>query len=153
MCATSECWPERYKTADFREQRSLENFDFGSNPAINRTQIYELAACHFVRQHPDVLLVGPPSVGKSHLVQAIGPQALKCALFVLDRSIFDLVSELLTQGPLGGEGSSAQQIPQARPAHDPLMLSSTLIEELKYGPENPSPKEWRNPPEVHHAPL
>ena len=51
----------RRKSADFREQRSLEDFDFGFNPGINRAQIYELAACHFVRQHRDVLLVGPPT--------------------------------------------------------------------------------------------
>jgi DNA replication protein DnaC len=62
----------RHKWADFREPRCLENFDFGFNPGINRTQVYELAACHFVRQRRDVLLVGPPSVGKAHLVQAIG---------------------------------------------------------------------------------
>jgi DNA replication protein DnaC len=53
----------RHKSADFREPRSLENFDFSFNTTIKRTQIYELAACHFVRQHRDVLLVGPPGVG------------------------------------------------------------------------------------------
>jgi len=58
----------RRKSADFREPRSLENFDFSFNPSINRAQIYELATSHFVRQHRDVLLVGPPGVGKSHLI-------------------------------------------------------------------------------------
>ena len=57
----------RRKSADFREPRSLENFDFSFNPSvnpsINRAQIYELATSHFVRQHRDVLLVGPPGVG------------------------------------------------------------------------------------------
>lgn len=48
----------RHKWADFREQRYLENFYFGFNPRINRTQVYELAARHFVRQRRDVLLVG-----------------------------------------------------------------------------------------------
>src|ERR1700704_2673542 len=93
----------RHKLADFREPRSLENFDFSFNPGINRTQIYELAACHFVRQRRDVLLVGPPGVGKSHLVQAIGLEALKAGFVVLYRSIFDLVRELLTQETLAGE--------------------------------------------------
>ena len=41
----------RHKSADFRESRSLENFDFSFNPSIKRAQIYELAAGHFVRQH------------------------------------------------------------------------------------------------------
>jgi DNA replication protein DnaC len=51
----------RQKSADFREMRSLDDFDFGFNPSINRAQIYELASCQFIRQHRDVLLVGPPS--------------------------------------------------------------------------------------------
>ena len=93
----------RRKSADFREPRSLENFDFGFNPSINRAQIYELATCQFVRQQRDVLLVGPPGVGKSHLAQAIGLEALKAGFVVLYRSIFDLVRELLTQETLSAE--------------------------------------------------
>src|SRR3984893_11710705 len=93
----------RYKLADFRETRLLDHFDFSFNPGINRAQIYELATSHFVRQHRDVLLLGPPGVGKSHLVQAIGLEALKAGFVVLYRSIFDLVRELLTQETLAGE--------------------------------------------------
>lgn len=93
----------RHKSADFREPRSLDNFDFNFNPTINRTQIYELATCQFVRQHRDLLLVGPPGVGKSHLAQAIGLEALKAGFVVLYRSIFDLVRELLSQETLSAE--------------------------------------------------
>jgi DNA replication protein DnaC len=93
----------RQKSADFREMRSLDDFDFGFNPSINRAQIYELASCQFIRQHRDVLLVGPPGVGKSHLSQAIGLEALKAGFVVLYRSIFDLVRELLGQETLSAE--------------------------------------------------
>jgi DNA replication protein DnaC len=93
----------RNKSASFRETRSLENFDFGFNPGVNRTHIYELAACHFVREHRDVLLVGPPGVGKSHLAQAIGYEAVKAGFAVLYRSIFDLVRELLDEQTQAGE--------------------------------------------------
>ena len=57
----------RHKLADFRDLRSLDNFDFSFNPAINRAHIFELATGHFVRQRRDVLFVGPPGV-KSSLV-------------------------------------------------------------------------------------
>src|SRR5271165_5963340 len=45
----------RHKLADFREVRSLDNFDFSFNPNTNRAQIYELATGHFVAQRRDVL--------------------------------------------------------------------------------------------------
>ncbi len=93
----------RNKTADFRESRSLENFDFSFNTGINRAQIYQLATCQFVREHRDCILVGPPGTGKSHIAQAVGQSAIKAGFVVLYRSIFDLVRELLAQETQAGE--------------------------------------------------
>jgi DNA replication protein DnaC len=93
----------RNKSADFRETRSLENFDFSFNPSINRSQIYQLATCAFVRERRDSILVGPPGTGKSHLCQAIGQEAIKAGFIVVYRSIFDLVRELLAQETQAGE--------------------------------------------------
>src|SRR5690606_24968150 len=59
----------RIKTAAFRELKSLEDFDWEFNRSIKRKQIFDLASGGFVRQHKDVLLLGPPGVGKSHLAQ------------------------------------------------------------------------------------
>ena len=77
----------RKKWADFRDTRTLDDFDFSFNPAIKRKLIYDLAAGQFIREARDVLLVGPPGVGKSHLAQAIGHEALKMGFVVLYRSI------------------------------------------------------------------
>lgn len=84
----------RVRAAGFRDQKTLEDFDFSFNPSINRRQIMELATCRFVREHRDILLSGPPGVGKSHLAQAIGHQAAKMGYVILYRSIFDTVDEL-----------------------------------------------------------
>jgi DNA replication protein DnaC len=54
-----------------------------------------MAAGGFVRQHRDVLLAGPPGVGKSHLVQAIGRQLVHAGFTVFYRSIFDAVRDFL----------------------------------------------------------
>jgi DNA replication protein DnaC len=82
------------KAACFRDHRSLEDFDFSFNPSIPRRLIYQLASCQFIRQKRDILLLGPPGVGKSHLAQAIGSEAIRGGFQVLYRSVFDLVREL-----------------------------------------------------------
>lgn len=90
----------RIKTAAFRETRTLDDFDFSFNSSIKRKPIYELATGQFIRDTRDVLFIGPPGVGKSHLVQAIGLQAIKSGFLVLYRSIFDMVRELKEEDTL-----------------------------------------------------
>lgn len=87
----------RVRAAGFRDQKTLEDFDFSFNPSINRRQIMDLATCRFIRERRDILLSGPPGVGKSHLAQAIGHQAAKMGYVILYRSIFDTVDEQLNQ--------------------------------------------------------
>ena len=93
----------RVKAAAFRESKTLEDFDWQFNPSIKRKQIFDLATCRFVREARDVLLLGPPGTGKSHLVQALGYQAIKSGFTVLCRSIFDLVRDFLHDEALGGQ--------------------------------------------------
>ena len=49
----------------------------------------------FVRKHHDAILVGPPGVGKSHIVQSIGRQLIRDGFTVYYRSIFDCVRDFL----------------------------------------------------------
>lgn len=93
----------RVTAAAFREARTLEDFDFAFNTSIKKKQIFDLATCRFIREARDVLLLGPPGTGKSHLVQALGYQAIKAGHTVLYRSIFDVVRDFLHDEALGGE--------------------------------------------------
>src|SRR5439155_5416572 len=67
----------RHKQARFRDpDRSLDTFDFEFNKKMNRALVHELATARFVGQREDVLLLGPPGTGKSHLAQALGRAAI-----------------------------------------------------------------------------
>ncbi len=88
----------RTKTADFREKRTLDSFDFSFNPGIDRRRIHQLATGLFLEKAEDILLVGPPGVGKSHLAQAIGHELIKNGKTVLYRSIFDILADLRDDG-------------------------------------------------------
>jgi DNA replication protein DnaC len=90
----------RVRQADFREPKSLEDFDWQFNTSIRKKQIFDLAACGFIRESRDVLLLGPPGTGKSHLAQAIGHHAIKAEYTVLYRSIFDVVRDFLHEEAL-----------------------------------------------------
>lgn len=85
----------RTRAAGFRDQKTLEDFDWDFNRTIKKKQVFDLAAGEFVRQHRDVLLVGPPGTGKSHIAQAVGGHLIRSGCTVYYRSIFDAVRDLL----------------------------------------------------------
>ncbi len=86
---------ERYKNmARFREFRTLDEFDFSFNK-LNRRKVLELATCKFIEKQTDVLLLGPPGVGKSHLIQALGYEAIKRGFKVRYVSIFDILKDIM----------------------------------------------------------
>jgi len=68
----------RTTMARFPFQKSLESFDFKYQPSIDPKQIRELATGRFIANAENVLLLGPPGVGKTHLAVALGLKA--CAL-------------------------------------------------------------------------
>ncbi len=88
----------RYQTAmktsmaHFPFEKSLESFDFKFQPTIDPKAIRELATGRFIGSADNVLMLGPPGVGKTHLAVGIGLRA--CALGY--RCIFTTASSLVT---------------------------------------------------------
>jgi len=85
----------RRKQAGFRDpDKTLDNFDFGFNPKMNRSLIFDLATGAFISKHEDALFLGPGGTGKSHLAQAIGQAAILQGYKVLYREVHVLLDEL-----------------------------------------------------------
>jgi DNA replication protein DnaC len=86
----------RLKAAGFGQQKSFEGFDTRFNEEIfPASVIRDLATCHFVEQRRNVVLGGPPGIGKTHLAKAIGHEVCRRQGTVLFRTTSTLVQELL----------------------------------------------------------
>jgi DNA replication protein DnaC len=91
------------KKACFREIRRLEDFDFGFNTSIGKSLVIDLATGKFVREGRDILWIGPPGTGKSHLCQGIGLALIRSGLQVYYRSVFDVVRDFLQDEAQDGQ--------------------------------------------------
>jgi len=85
----------RIKLARFPFLRTIEDFNFEFNPCIKKKDLMALVNSSFVYRAQNILFVGPPGVGKSHLVISLGVAAIHNGYTVTYRSAFDLVSEML----------------------------------------------------------
>lgn len=72
--------------------KTLETFDFSFGASVNRHQIYDLATGGFVERAEPVFFLGPAGVGKSHLAQALGHEAVRRGYDV----IFTRTSQMLS---------------------------------------------------------
>lgn len=90
----------RVKTAGFRDQRTLDTFDWKFN-SVDRALIFELATGRFIEAHEDVLLLGNAGVGKSHVAQAIGMAAILAGFRVFYREAHTLFDDLLLASATG----------------------------------------------------
>jgi DNA replication protein DnaC len=65
----------RLKAAHFPTLKSLESFDFSARPSVNRLLIGELARCEYIDRRENVLFVGNPGTGKTHLAISLAMAA------------------------------------------------------------------------------
>lgn len=84
----------RLKAAKMPQLRSLDEFDFSFNPSIDKRVITELNTGSFIFNARNVLLVGPPGVGKTHIASALGLSAIHAGYTIRYITSFDLVEDL-----------------------------------------------------------
>lgn len=84
----------RLKQAAFPYAKTIADFDFSFNPSINKQLIKKLATTAFVSHLENILFIGPPGVGKTHLAVAFGLEAIQKGFTVLYRSTFDISADI-----------------------------------------------------------
>jgi len=91
----------RLKQAGIVQVKELSDFDFSFNPKIPRARLVELVTARFIASHQGVLLIGPPGIGKTHVVTAIAVGAIRAGYKAIIRSVFDLVQDFAEAEAMG----------------------------------------------------
>jgi len=84
----------RLKQSRFPWVKTLEMFDFDFQPSLDKRQVRELAGLSFVERADNVVMLGPPGVGKTHLAVALGVKAVEAGYSVLFHTLDSLMTRL-----------------------------------------------------------
>ena len=84
----------RMKSAVFPVKKTLEEFDFEFQSSIDKKVIEDLATLRFIHNAENVVLLGPPGVGKTHLAIAFGIEAVKAGISVYFTNTGNLIERL-----------------------------------------------------------
>ena len=104
----------RIRAAGFPARKTIDEFVFDHQPGIRRDQIAPLAAGHYLAEARNVVLLGPPGTGKTHLATALGIAACHAG----HRALFATATDWVTR---------LQQ------AHDRGRLATELVKLRRYG--------------------
>src|SRR5688572_11977947 len=88
---TSKNIAMRTAMARFPFVKPLETFDFAYQPSIDRKQLQQLATCHYIEHGDNVIVLGPPGVGKTHLAVSLGLKAIEAGYRVLFTTAASLI--------------------------------------------------------------
>lgn len=93
----------RTSLARFPFVKGLETFDFAYQPSLDKKQIQQLSSCHFIEHGENIVILGPPGVGKSHLAIGLALKAIERGyrvLFTTAAALMSTLTKALSEGRL-----------------------------------------------------
>jgi DNA replication protein DnaC len=104
--------------------KTLDDFDFSFQPGIDRQQIASLFDLTFLPRHDNVLFLGPPGVGKTHLSVALAVKCAQAGQTIFYTTMADLIEKLRADHLAGKSGKTR--------CH--LRASLVVVDEVGYTP-------------------
>ena len=113
----------RLKAAGFPVQKSLDDFDTSQlNPSVSPVFLNELASCQFIEQKKNIVMIGNPGRGKTHIAIALGIKACLQGYHVLFKNASTLSTELISRR----SAKTAQDRRIAHTSQNPTLLAGIV---------------------------
>ena len=116
----------RYALSGLPERKDLSSFDWSYNPRLPKRDVLELATLQFLDAKENVLLLGPPGTGKSHVAKALALLAVGRGYKVLYREAHHLIEDLHEARELGELRKYRAQLKAA----DLLLIDDLFLRKL-----------------------
>jgi DNA replication protein DnaC len=119
----------RYTLSGLTERKSLSAMDWSYNPRLPRREILELGTLKFIDARDDVLLLGQPGTGKSHVAKALALMAVERGYKVLHRDALQLIEDITEARELGALRRYREQLKKT----DLLLIDDLFLRRLPAG--------------------
>ena len=91
----------RFALSGLPERKELKTFDWNYNARLPKREVLELGTLKFIDAKEDMLLIGPPGTGKSHIAKALAVLAVQRGYKVIYREAHQLVEDITEARELG----------------------------------------------------
>lgn len=119
----------RYTLSGLTERKSLSAMDWSYNPRLPKREILDLGTLKFIDARDDVLLLGQPGTGKSHVAKALALMAVERGYQVLHRDALQLIEDITEARELGALRRYREQLKKT----DLLLIDDLFLRRLPAG--------------------